>query len=83
MAMAGIDLPTLKEIAGHAQVSVSMTYVSPTQEHKRRAVDKIEKFKQEEPPSSPGAEGGSGSLPAGFELWMYNAPRFSSIASTS
>jgi len=42
MAMAGIDLPTLKELAGHAQVQMTMRYVHPTPEHKRRAIDKFE-----------------------------------------
>lgn len=42
MAMAGIDLPTLKELAGHSQVQITMRYVHPTPEHKRRAIDKFE-----------------------------------------
>lgn len=48
MAMAGIDLPTLKEIAGHSQIQMTMRYVHPTPEHKRRAIDKLEKFTQEQ-----------------------------------
>lgn len=42
MAMAGIDLPTLKELAGHSQIQMTMRYVHPTPEHKRRAIDKFE-----------------------------------------
>ncbi|MEK7216995.1 MAG: tyrosine-type recombinase/integrase, partial [Chloroflexota bacterium] len=36
MAMAGIDLPTLKELAGHSQIQMTLRYVHPTPEHKRR-----------------------------------------------
>jgi integrase len=42
MAMAGIDLPTLKELAGHSQIQMTMRYVHPTPEHKRRAIEKFE-----------------------------------------
>lgn len=47
MAMAGIDLPTLKELAGHSQIQMTMRYVHPTLEHKRRVMDRFEKFRQE------------------------------------
>jgi integrase len=43
MALAGIDLPTLKELAGHSQIQMTMRYVHPTPEHKRRAIEKFEK----------------------------------------
>lgn len=42
MAMAGIDLPTLKELAGHSQIQMTMRYVHPTPEHKRRAIAKFQ-----------------------------------------
>lgn len=42
MALAGIDLPTLKELAGHSQIQMTMRYVHPTPEHKRRAIAKFE-----------------------------------------
>jgi integrase len=51
MAMAGIDLPTLKELAGHSQVQMTMRYVHPTPEHKRRAVERFERFSR--PPEEP------------------------------
>jgi len=44
MAMAGVDLPTLKELAGHSQIQMTMRYVHPTPEHKRRAILKFEEF---------------------------------------
>lgn len=43
MALAGIDLPTLRELAGHSQIQMTMRYVHPTPEHKRRAIEKFEK----------------------------------------
>jgi len=48
MAMAGIDLPTLKELAGHSQIQMTMRYVHPTPEHKRRAIEKFEHFRADD-----------------------------------
>jgi integrase len=42
MAMAGVDLPTLRELAGHANIQMTMRYVHPTPEHKRNAIAKFE-----------------------------------------
>lgn len=53
MAMAGIDLPTLKELAGHSQIQMTMRYVHPTPEHKRRAIERFEIFRQESYGSPP------------------------------
>lgn len=50
MAMAGIDLPTLKELAGHSQIQMTMRYLHPTPEHKRRAIEKFEEFVLEASP---------------------------------
>ena len=47
-AMAGVDLPTLKELMGHSDISTTMRYVHPTPEHKRAAVDKLEQFNAEQ-----------------------------------
>ncbi|HZO98667.1 MAG TPA: site-specific integrase [Terriglobia bacterium] len=44
MAMAGIDLPTLRELAGHASIQMTMRYVHPTPEHKRAAIEKLAAF---------------------------------------
>lgn len=44
MAMAGIDLPTLKELAGHSQIQMTMRYVHPSPEHKRRVIETFEVF---------------------------------------
>ena len=43
-AMAGVDLPTLRELMGHSNISTTMRYVHPTPEHKRNAVEKLEQF---------------------------------------
>jgi integrase len=44
MAMAGVDLPTLRELAGHANIQMTMRYVHPSPEHKRAAMQKLEDF---------------------------------------
>ena len=43
-AMAGVDLPTLKELMGHSDISTTMRYVHPTPEHKREAARKLEDY---------------------------------------
>jgi integrase len=43
-AMAGVDLPTLKELMGHSDISTTMRYIHPTPEHKVEALKKLEKF---------------------------------------
>jgi len=44
MAMAGVDLPTLRELAGHASIQMTIRYLHPTPEHKRTAIKKLEAF---------------------------------------
>ncbi len=46
--MAGVDLPTLKELMGHESISTTMQYVHPTPEHKLRAVLRLETYNAEE-----------------------------------
>ena len=48
MAMAGVDLATLKELMGHSNISITMRYVHPTPEHTRAAVEKLERFNVEQ-----------------------------------
>jgi integrase len=45
MAMAGVDLATLKELMGHSHISMTMRYVHPTPEHKRAAMEKLSSHK--------------------------------------
>lgn len=47
-AMAGVDLATLKELMGHSNISVTMRYVHPTPDHKREAVQKLERYNMEQ-----------------------------------
>ena len=47
MAMAGIDLSTLRELAGHANIQMTMRYLHPTPQHKVAAIEKLEMFQQE------------------------------------
>ncbi len=44
MTMAGVDLPTLRELAGHASIQMTMRYLHPTPEHKRAAIEKLVMF---------------------------------------
>ena len=43
-AMAGVDLPTLKELMGHSVISMTMRYVHPTPAHKVEAMEKLQRF---------------------------------------
>jgi hypothetical protein len=47
MAMAGIDLPTLRELAGHANIQMTMRYLHPTPQHKVAAITKLEMFRRD------------------------------------
>ncbi len=47
-AMAQVDLPTLKELMGHSNISTTMRYVHPTPEHKREAIRKLEQYNVEQ-----------------------------------
>jgi len=42
MAMAGVNLPTLRELAGHANIEMTMRYTRPTPEPMKRAIEKFE-----------------------------------------
>jgi len=66
-AMAGVDLPTLKELMGHSEISTTLRYIHPTPEHKQVALQKLERFnhkqacrrrkRQRSPHKSPHSEG--------------------------
>lgn len=47
VAMAGVDLPTLRELAGHASIQMTMRYLHPTPQHKVAAVFKLEMFRRD------------------------------------
>jgi len=47
-AMAGVDLPTLKELMGHSDISTTMRYVHPTPKHKQEAVRKLERYNRDQ-----------------------------------
>ncbi len=49
MAMAGIDLATLRELAGYANIQMTMRYLHPTPQHKVATIKKLETFCYEEP----------------------------------
>ena len=42
-----MNLPTLAAILGHANIQMTMRYVHPAAEEKRRAMHKFEKFRAE------------------------------------
>lgn len=44
MVMAGVDLATVKELMGHSVITITMRYVHPTPEHKRTAIERLERF---------------------------------------
>jgi integrase len=44
---AGVDLPTLSALLGHASIQMTMRYVHPAAEQKRLAMEKFEKFRAE------------------------------------
>lgn len=49
MIIAGVDLVTVKEILGHANIQTTMRYAHPTPENKRRAVNIISSILGEKP----------------------------------
>jgi integrase len=43
-AEAGIDLVTLAALLGHSKIQMVLRYAHPTQEHQKRAMEKLEQF---------------------------------------
>ncbi len=58
MAMAGIDLPTLRELAGHSNIQMTMRYLHPTPEHRKTAIHKFEAFASKSSAGSPMSQAG-------------------------
>jgi integrase len=46
MAMAGVDLMTLRELMGHSSITITQRYCHPTPEHKRAAVAKLAEYNE-------------------------------------
>jgi hypothetical protein len=47
--MAGVDLPTGKELLGHRDISMTKRYTHISSNHKQTAVEKLEQFKGKVP----------------------------------
>ena len=47
MAMAGVDLMTLRELMGHSSITITQRYCHPTPEHKQQAIKKLEQYNVE------------------------------------
>ena len=52
-AMAGVDLPTLKELMGHSSITLTMRYVHPTPAHKKEAIEKLKNWEERTPHKNP------------------------------
>jgi integrase len=44
LVMAGVDLPTVKELMGHKNISITLRYTHLSRDHKQRAVRTLEQF---------------------------------------
>ncbi len=64
--MAGVDLPTLKELMGHSTITMTMRYIHPTPEHKIEALKKLENFQLSTPKSTPTPTNGENGLPLSY-----------------
>ena len=52
-AMAGVSLPTLKELMGHSSITLTMRYVHPTPAHKKEAIEKLKDWEERTPHKNP------------------------------
>ena len=44
LVMAGVDLPTVKELMGHKSIAMTLRYMHLSIDHKQRAVRALEQF---------------------------------------
>jgi integrase len=44
LVMAGVDLPTVKELMGHKSIAMTLRYTHLSTDHKQRAVRVLEQF---------------------------------------
>ena len=51
MIEGGIDLVTVSKILGHSSIQMTMRYAHPTPENMQKAVDRLQEFFTELPPS--------------------------------
>jgi integrase len=49
LVTAGVDLPTVKELLGHRDISMTMRYTHLSSDHKQTAVGKLEQFAAQVP----------------------------------
>jgi integrase len=53
MAMAGVDLMTLRELMGHSSITITQRYCHPTPEHKVSAMERLEAYNLEKATKKP------------------------------
>ena len=53
MAMAGVDLMTLRELMGHSSITITQRYCHPTPEHKIFAMERLEAYNAEKATKKP------------------------------
>ena len=49
LVMAGVDLPTVKELLGHKSIAMTLRYTHLSTDHKQRAVSALEQFGEKVP----------------------------------
>src|SRR5262245_61897949 len=49
LVMAGVDLPTVKELLGHKNIAMTLRYTHLSTDHKQRAVSALEQFGRKVP----------------------------------
>jgi integrase len=49
LVMAGVDLPTVKELLGHKSITMTLRYTHLSSGHKQQAVEKLDQFPEKVP----------------------------------